>query len=84
MNSNTVTQAPVLVTGAAGFLAGHLIQQLLAKGYKVRATVRDLRLNGRIEHLHKFPEASTQLEIIEMDVLDMDSIDRALVGVYSI
>ncbi|KAF4959120.1 hypothetical protein FSARC_10833 [Fusarium sarcochroum] len=31
----------VLVTGATGFLAGHVIRQLLERGYKVRGTVRD-------------------------------------------
>ncbi|KRX05268.1 hypothetical protein PPERSA_00569 [Pseudocohnilembus persalinus] len=30
----------VLVTGATGFLAGHIIQQLLEKNYKVKGTVR--------------------------------------------
>ena len=32
----------VLVTGGSGFIAGHLILQLLAQGYHVRTTVRSL------------------------------------------
>jgi dihydroflavonol-4-reductase len=32
----------VLVTGGSGFLAGHIILQLLATGHTVRTTVRDL------------------------------------------
>ncbi|DAC33832.1 MAG TPA: NAD-dependent epimerase/dehydratase family protein, partial [Candidatus Poseidoniales archaeon] len=32
----------VLVTGANGFLANHLVRDLLAEGYTVVATVRDL------------------------------------------
>src|SRR5256714_13059422 len=32
----------VLVTGATGFIAGHCVEELLAHGYAVRATVRDL------------------------------------------
>ena len=33
----------VLVTGGSGFLALHAIQQLLNKGYLVRATLRSLQ-----------------------------------------
>lgn len=33
----------VLVTGGSGFLASHCIAQLLAAGYRVRTSVRDLR-----------------------------------------
>src|SRR5688500_8493251 len=40
MTGRRVTDAPVLVTGASGFIAGHIIQGLLARGYRVRGTVR--------------------------------------------
>ncbi|WP_040803647.1 SDR family oxidoreductase [Nocardia concava] len=33
----------VLVTGASGFVAGHVIQELLERGYRVRGTVRSVR-----------------------------------------
>src|SRR5512135_3414784 len=33
----------VLVTGATGFVAGYCISDLLARGYDVRGTVRDLK-----------------------------------------
>ncbi|EGY22278.1 hypothetical protein VD0002_g3425 [Verticillium dahliae] len=32
----------VLVTGATGFVAGHVVNQFLQRGYRVRATVRDI------------------------------------------
>lgn len=38
----------VLVTGASGFLAQHVILQLMAKGYQVRGTLRSL---GRAEEV---------------------------------
>ncbi|MEQ9815701.1 MAG: NAD-dependent epimerase/dehydratase family protein [Azospirillaceae bacterium] len=37
----TDTQTTVLVTGASGFIAKHIVLDLLKKGYRVRGTVRD-------------------------------------------
>ena len=39
-----MSEAPVtvLVTGASGYIAQHIILQLLAKGYRVRGTIRSL------------------------------------------
>lgn len=37
-----MTTSPVLVTGGSGFIAGHIILQLLDQGYAVRTTVRSL------------------------------------------
>jgi nucleoside-diphosphate-sugar epimerase len=37
-----MTQQRVLVTGGSGFIAGHIILQLLEQGYLVRTTVRSL------------------------------------------
>ena len=34
--------ATVVVTGASGYIAGHVIEQLLAKGYRVKGSVRSL------------------------------------------
>ena len=38
----------VLVTGGSGFIAGHIILQLLAAGHRVRATVRTLKREGHV------------------------------------
>ena len=38
----------VLVTGGSGFIASHTILQLLAAGYKVRTTVRNLNREGEV------------------------------------
>ncbi|KAK3067365.1 hypothetical protein LTR53_015810 [Teratosphaeriaceae sp. CCFEE 6253] len=42
--------ATVLVTGANGFIASHVADQLLQRGYKVRGTVRS---DAKAEGLHK-------------------------------
>ena len=39
---------PVLVTGATGFVASHLIKQLLQSGHLVRGTVRSLKNTKKV------------------------------------
>ena len=64
----------VLVTGATGYVGGRLIPRLLEAGYEVRVLVRDAsRVAGR-------PWAS-QVEVAVGDILDRDSLVRALGGV---
>ena len=41
----------VLLTGANGFLAHHLITELLAHGYRVRGTLRSLAPSSKLTHL---------------------------------
>lgn len=41
----------VLVTGATGFIGSHVIDQLLARGIKVRGTVRSLEKGAWVEKL---------------------------------
>jgi dihydroflavonol-4-reductase len=43
----------VLVTGVTGYIAGHCVRELLAHGYDVRGTVRDLA-TADAGHLHAF------------------------------
>ncbi len=40
--SSSAEQAPVLVTGGSGYLAGWIVIALLQAGHEVRATIRDL------------------------------------------
>lgn len=41
----------VVLTGATGFVAGHIAEILLEKGYEVRGTVRDPSNEGKLAHL---------------------------------
>ena len=46
----------VVVTGATGFVAGHIIEELLRKGYTVRGTVRDPSNKAKAQHLFDLDE----------------------------
>lgn len=45
----------VLVTGASGFLGTYIVQELLKRGYQVRAVVRDTAKGEYVQN--KFPGA---------------------------
>jgi dihydroflavonol-4-reductase len=62
-----------LVTGATGHLGNVLVRQLLARGEKIRALVRTGKLPLAIRDL--------EIEQIPGDLLDPDSLDRAMQGV---
>jgi len=49
----------VMVTGANGYLASHIVKQLLAKGYIVHACVRDATASHSIGHLQSLPGATS-------------------------
>lgn len=75
------TSLPVLVTGATGFIATHIIEQLLAGGYRVRGTVRSLKKKPGYAHLISLPGASERLDLCEADLLTEGSFDEAARGV---
>ncbi|MBC8035147.1 MAG: NAD-dependent epimerase/dehydratase family protein [Chitinophagaceae bacterium] len=70
----------VLVTGGTGFLGAYIIQDLVEKGYKVRA----LRREG--SKLPFFVPASifSTVEWVESDVLDVVGLDAAMEGVDTV
>lgn len=62
-----------LVTGANGHLGNNLVRELLRRGECVRASVRDLN--------DKEPFIGLDCEIVYADLMDKDSLRRALDGV---
>ena len=64
----------VLVTGASGFIATHIIQQLLTGGQvKVRGTVRSLKNEAKVKPLQDLvPNTTYPLELVEADLLNED------------
>jgi len=62
----------VMVSGASGFIASHCIIQLLAKGYKVRGTVRSLKRAEAIKSLIANSADIRNFSLVEAD-LNADS-----------
>lgn len=60
--------APVCVTGASGFLASHLIAQLLAAGHRVRGTMGAPEAADHARHLLDLPGAAERLELRRADL----------------
>lgn len=75
---------PVLVTGAGGFIASHLVQALASKGAQVRAFVR-YNSRGDPGLLSLLPaEALQRVEIIAGDLRDLPALEAAVQGVTHI
>ncbi|CAH1782169.1 unnamed protein product, partial [Owenia fusiformis] len=69
----------VLVTGASGFIASHIIKQLQTSGYRVRGTVRSLENEAKIKPLKELcPDAEHQLELVEADLLKPETWESAV------
>jgi nucleoside-diphosphate-sugar epimerase len=69
----------VCVTGAAGFIAGHVITDLLDDGHVVHATVRDLGDDAKRAHLDALKEQYPgKLQLFEADLLEQGTLDAAL------
>ncbi|MDQ0687901.1 nucleoside-diphosphate-sugar epimerase [Streptomyces achromogenes] len=70
---------PVLVTGGSGFVAAHLVQQLLARGYRVHTTVRSTANAAKCGPLHALQDAFPgRLDLFEADLLTEGSFDEAM------
>ena len=69
----------VCVTGASGFLASHVVRELLERGYAVRGTVRNARDSTRTAHLEELARTRPgTLELVEADLLERGSFDAAV------
>lgn len=66
---------PVAVTGAGGFVASHVVRELLARGATVHATARDPQ---KLAHLGALPGGT--LRTYRADLLDRDALAAAFEG----
>jgi nucleoside-diphosphate-sugar epimerase len=76
----------VLVTGATGYIGGHVVRDLLEHGYRVRGTVRDLSNKKKHAHLlalcdeHTPAGSAPRLELVQADLERDDGWDAAVEG----
>ena len=66
----------VLVTGASGFLGGHLAEMLAESGVAVRGLVRDPTRASFLEH--------TDVELVTGDIMDPETLGPALDGIDTV
>jgi uncharacterized protein YbjT (DUF2867 family) len=74
LGTTPVTDKKILVTGATGYIGGELVPELLARGYKVRAIVRNLS----VEYQQMWPG----VEIFKCDMLNLERLKLAMEGIH--
>ncbi|TMW87335.1 hypothetical protein EJD97_020091 [Solanum chilense] len=70
----------VCVTGASGYIASWLVKFLLQRGYTVKATVRDLNDQKKVDHLTSLDGAKERLHLFKADLLEEGSFDAVVEG----
>ncbi len=79
MNAPLDRNGSVLVTGASGFVGGHLAEALLAQGTPVRAVYRRERPPGFLEELR-----GRGAELRRLDLSDPEGVRAAVAGVEAV
>lgn len=78
---NVDTSAPVMVTGATGFIAGWIVKGLLEAGATVHAPVRDTKNGAKLKYLKEIAEATPgEVKFFEADLLKEGSYSEAMQG----
>ncbi|KAG4394219.1 hypothetical protein GLYMA_03G256600v4 [Glycine max] len=70
----------VCVTGGSGYIGSWLIKKLLAKGYTVHATLRDLKNESKVGLLKSLPQSEGKLVLFEADIYNPNDFDLAIEG----
>ena len=59
----------VFLTGANGWLASFITNELLERGYKVRGGVRGATNEKKMRHILSLPKAKEHLELVDLDMI---------------
>lgn len=70
----------ILVTGGTGFVAAHVLQSFLSRGYKVRTTVRSEAKAAAVKASHARYAANLETSVVE-DITCPGAFDAAVSGV---
>lgn len=77
----SLTAAPIAITGASGYIASHVVRELLDRGATVHATVRDPDRADAVAHLTRLGAARPgSLKLFKADLLQPGSYAEALDG----
>lgn len=74
-------EAPVLVTGATGYVAGWIVKKLLDEGLTVHAAVRDPNNTEKLKYLNQLAgQSSGQIKYFKSDLLEEGAYAEAMEG----
>jgi dihydroflavonol-4-reductase len=78
---DSTAEAPVLVTGASGYIAGELVRRLLESGRTVHGTVRDPYDPAKTRALRKLADSLPgELRLFKADLMEPGSFCEAMAG----
>lgn len=64
----------VLVTGASGYIASHVVKTLLDSGYQVRGTVRNISDEKKVQPLKLLSTKDDRnLQLVEADLMNPET-----------
>ncbi len=78
---NIDTSSPVMISGATGYVAGHIVKLLLEAGVTVHAPVRDPSKAEKLKYLNEIAENSPgQIKYFKANLMDDGSYGEAMAG----
>ena len=75
------TSSPVMISGATGYVAGHIVKRLLEAGVTVHAAVRDPSREDKLKYLNEIAQQLPgEIKYFKADLLDNGSYGQAMEG----